>query len=307
MKNQVEDSVPIVLGPTAVGKTELVHEVAGKLGGEIISADSRAVYEGMDIGTATPPETYRKELPYHLINFLDPRERYSAADFRDHAEVRIEEVRERGNVPIVVGGSRLYIIALTQGIFEGPEADEELRERLRKSPSEELHGRLEEVDPRSAEKIHPNDTRRLIRALEVYELTGRPISELKDETKPLPFDFRKIGLNRPRDVLYERVNLRVEDMLERGLLGEVKNLVEEGFGPDWGAWETIGYKELALYLRGEMDYEEAVEEIKKNTRHLAKYQQNWMEKVDGIKTFDLENNLEASDLLLDYLRGESKA
>ncbi|MBS3766073.1 tRNA (adenosine(37)-N6)-dimethylallyltransferase MiaA, partial [Candidatus Bipolaricaulota bacterium] len=196
MKNRVEDSVPIVLGPTSVGKTELVHEVAGKLGGEIISADSRAVYAGMDIGTATPPETYRKELPYHLINFLDPRERYSAADFQDDAEEKIEEILGRGNRPIVVGGSRLYIIALTQGIFEGPEADEELREELRSRSGDELHERLDQVDPRSAEKIHPNDTKRLVRALEVYELTGRPISELKEETEPLPFEFRKVGLNR---------------------------------------------------------------------------------------------------------------
>lgn len=305
MKNRVEDSVPIVLGPTAVGKTELVHEVAGKLDGEIISADSRAVYAGMDIGTATPPETYRKELPYHLINFLDPRERYSAADFQDDAEEKIEEILGRGNRPIVVGGSRLYIIALTQGIFEGPEADEELREELRIRSGDELHERLEQVDPRSAEKIHPNDTKRLVRALEVYELTGRPISELKEETEPLPFEFRKVGLNRSREVLYERIELRVDEMLEQGLMDEVKSLVEKGFGPDWGAWETIGYKELTLYLQGEKDYEEAVEEIKKNTRHLAKYQQNWMEKVEGIKTFDLETKVEAGELLFEYLVGEA--
>jgi tRNA dimethylallyltransferase len=284
-----ERAVPIVLGPTAVGKTELVHRAAKAAGGEIISADSRAIYRGMDIGTATPPASLREELRYHLINFLEPRERYSAADYRQSVEEKIPEIRSRGRRPIVVGGSRLYIISLTQGIFEGPEADEELREQLRSKPGEKLHDRLQEVDPRSAEKIHPNDTKRLVRALEVYELSGEPISKLKEKTEPLPYDFKLIGLDRPREVLYERIDSRVEEMLDRGLFDEVKELVEDGFCPDWGAWETIGYKELALHLQGELSLEEAVNEIKKNTRHLAKYQQNWMKKTEGIEKLDLES------------------
>jgi len=288
MKSDKSTVVPIVLGPTAVGKTELVHRAAKEVEGEIISADSRAIYQGMDIGTATPPREYRNELPYHLINFLDPRERYSAADFRQDVEKKIEEIRDRNNRPIVVGGSRLYIIALTQGIFEGPEADEDLREELRDLSGEELHARLEEVDPRSAEKIHPNDTKRLVRALEVYRLTDEPISKLKEEAEPLPVEFLKIGLDRPRDQLYERANARVEGMLEEGLEAEVKDLVKDGFGPNWGGWETIGYREMAQYLRGEYDYEEAVREIKKNTRHLAKYQQNWMKKIDGLARYNLD-------------------
>lgn len=288
MKNDKGSAIPIILGPTAVGKTELVHGAAKEVEGEIISADSRAIYRGMDIGTATPPREYRDELPYHLINFLDPRERYSAADFQQAVEEKIEEIRDRNNRPIVVGGSRLYIIALTQGIFEGPEADEALRDELRDLSGEELHARLEEVDPRSAEKIHPNDTKRLVRALEVYRLTDEPISKLKEEAEPLPVEFLKIGLDRPRDQLYERANARVEEMLEKGLEEEVGNLVKDGFGPNWGAWETIGYREIALYLKGEYDYDEAVREIKKNTRHLAKYQQNWMKKIDGLSRYDLD-------------------
>ncbi len=288
MKNDKGSEIPIVLGPTAVGKTELVHRAAKQVGGEIISADSRAIYRGMDIGTATPPREYRDKLPYHLINFLDPRERYSAADFQQAVEEKIEEIRDRNNRPIVVGGSRLYIIALTQGIFEGPEADEALRDELRDLSGEELHARLEEVDPRSAEKIHPNDTKRLVRALEVYRLTDEPISKLKEEAEPLPVEFLKIGLDRPRDQLYERANVRVEEMLEAGLEEEVKGLIKDGFGPNWGAWETIGYREIALYLNGEYDYDEAVREIKKNTRHLAKYQQNWMKKIDGLSRYNLD-------------------
>ncbi|MCF7890003.1 tRNA (adenosine(37)-N6)-dimethylallyltransferase MiaA [Candidatus Bipolaricaulota bacterium] len=298
-----DEIVPVVLGPTAVGKTELVHSVAREIDGEIISADSRAIYEGMDIGTATPPPAHRKEIPYHLVNFLHPRERYSAADFRRDVEEKIEEIRGRDRRPLIEGGSRLYIIALTRGIFEGPEADEQLREELREVPNDRLHERLSEVDPRTAEKVHPNDTKRLVRALEVYELTGEPISKLKREAEPLPVEFLKVGLDRPRQQLYERANDRVEQMLERGLMDEVKALVEEGFGPDWGAWETIGYKELALHIKGEYEYEEAVEEIKKNTRHLAKYQQNWMKKIEGITRFDLQEDREVKSSLLDLIRG----
>ncbi|MFP3953954.1 MAG: tRNA (adenosine(37)-N6)-dimethylallyltransferase MiaA, partial [Candidatus Acetothermia bacterium] len=176
--------VPIVLGPTGVGKTELVHRVALALEAEVVSADSRAIYKGMEIGTATPPESYRDELDYHLINFLHPRERFSAMDFRERAESVIYDVANGGKLPVVVGGSRLYILALTQGIFKGPDRDEELRKKLRDVPGELLHERLGEVDPESAEKIHPNDTKRVVRALEIYKLTGRPISELKDEAEP---------------------------------------------------------------------------------------------------------------------------
>ena len=301
MNKGSDKSVPIVLGPTGVGKTEITHRVAKEIDGEIVSADSRAVYRGMDVGTATPPRKLREELSYHLINFLDPRERYSAADYQTDAGNKIEEILERDKRPIVVGGSRLYIIALTQGIFEGPDADEGLRDELRDLPNSELHRRLEEVDPRSAEKIHQNDTKRLVRALEVYELTGEPISKLKEEAEGLPFEFRKIGLNRSREILYERIELRVEEMLQEGLLQEVEALVDEGFGPEWGAWETIGYKELALYLREKIEFEEAVERIKKNTRHLAKYQQNWMEKVEGIEMLDLEGEIKPVKFLVELL------
>lgn len=301
MNKRSDKFVPIVLGPTGAGKTELTHRVAKEIDGEIISADSRAVYRRMDVGTAKPPGEYRDELPYHFIDFLDPRERYSAADFQKDAENKIEEVLGRNRRPMVVGGSRLYIIALTQGIFEGPEADEELRDELRDLPNSDLHGRLEEVDPRSAEEIHPNDTKRLVRALEVYELTGEPISKLKAEAEPLRFEFKKIGLNRPRESLYERIEIRVDEMLDHGLLEEVKSLVDQGFGPDWGSWETIGYKELALYLRGERGFEEAVDEIKKNTRHLAKYQQNWMRNLEGIEMLDLESVTEPGKYLLELI------
>lgn len=289
MNKHANKPVPIVLGSTGVGKTELVHSVAKDLEAEMISADSRAIYKNMDIGTATPPEEYRDEVPYHVINFLHPRERFSAMDYRRLAEKKIKEIRSRDRLPVIVGGSRLYILALTQGIFEGPDRDEDLREKLRNKPSNELHDKLQDVDPPSAEKIHPNDTKRVVRALEVYELTGRPISELKEEADPLNVDFKRIGLNRSREELYRRINKRVDRMLEEGLLDEVKTLVKDGFGPEWGAWETIGYKELAEYLEGGMNFSQAVEGIKANTRHLAKYQQNWLKKLEGVIWLKVES------------------
>lgn len=286
-QDEVEGSVPIILGPTGVGKTDIVHRAAAGAGVEIISADSRAIYRGMNIGTATPPESFREELSYHLINFLHPRERFSAMDFRNRVEEKMRDIWSRENGPVIVGGSRLYILALTQGIFEGPEADESLREKLRKMPRDELHHRLEEVDPASARKIHPNDTKRVIRALEVYKLTGRPINELKQEAEPLPVDFVKVSLNRPRSKLYERVESRVDEMMNEGLLEEVKSLIAEGFNPGWGAWNTIGYKELARHIVDEKDLSSAVEDIKRNTRHLVKYQQNWIKSLDLDLSLDL--------------------
>jgi len=215
-------------------------------------------------------------------------------DFREKVAAKIEEIKSRNKRPIIVGGSRLYILALTRGIFEGPDRDEELREKLRKIPGEELHDRLKEVDPDSAEKIHPHDTKRVVRALEVYKLTGRPISELKREADPLPYNFNVIGLTRPRKQLYERVNHRVEEMMEKGLLEEVEGLVRDGFCPDWGAWNTIGYKELAAYLNDEINYPQAVKRVKTNTRHLAKYQQNWMSKIEDLSTLEMEGEEKSS-------------
>lgn len=273
-------NIPIILGPTGAGKTDLVHRIALQLGAEVISADSRALYKRLDIGTATPTEKKRNEVTYHLVNSVSPRSFYSAMDFRRGVEEKVGSIISGGNLPVLAGGSRLYVKALTEGIFEGPGADEELRDRLRKKESNELHERLESVDSPSAEKIHPNDKKRIVRALEVYELTGRPISKLQEETEPLPYDFLLIGLKKPRERLYDDIDSRVEEMFQRGLVGEVKGLLEDGFCEDWGAWETIGYKEVVKFLEGELTLDEAKQKIKNNTHRLARKQLGWLDKED---------------------------
>lgn len=282
-----EPVVLVIVGPTAVGKTQLVHVLAKQIEGEIISADSRALYKWMRIGTDTPPQSFQREVRYHLINFLHPSRRYSAAQFAKDVHRLVGNITDRDHLPLITGGSRLYIKALTEGIFEGPQAAPDLREQLSQHSSSELHKELQEVDPASAKQIHPNDKKRIIRALEVYRLTGNTISTLKQEAEALPFDFRLIGLLRSRSEIYSRIDRRVEEMIEKGLVKEVQGLLDRGFSPDWGAWNTIGYKEVIPYLQGELSLEEAKKNIQNNTHQLARDQLNWIRSDDEVKTINL--------------------
>ncbi|MCL6642143.1 MAG: tRNA (adenosine(37)-N6)-dimethylallyltransferase MiaA [Candidatus Bipolaricaulota bacterium] len=262
----------LILGPTATGKSALAVALAERLDGEIISADARAIYRELNIGTAKPPPHLRALVPHHLIDFLDPSEHYDVMQFRRDALTAIEEIRARGKFPIVVGGSTLYISALTGTFFAGPKADPQIRQRLEAEPQEKLRARLEEIDPEAARRIHPNDKVRTVRALEVYELTGLPISRWHKESKvPFPYQFTKIGLTLDRTVLYERINARVEQMLAAGLLEEAKALKAK-LTPEMPAYRTIGYEELFQYLDGKISYDEAVRLIKKHTREYAKRQ-----------------------------------
>lgn len=301
------EPIPLIIGPTAVGKTEISHQVALAIGGEIISADSRAIYKHLDIGTATPSREQRDEVPYHLVNELEPCERYSAMDFRKDSEGLVREIADRGNVPMFVGGSRLYVKALTEGIFEGPDADKELRKELRDRSSSDLHDELSEVDPPSAHKIHPNDKKRLVRALEVYKLTGRPISKLKGEAEPLPYHFLKISLISSREALYGRIDRRVEEMIKSGLVEEVKDLLQRGFNPEWPSWHTIGYEEMVDYLEGDKSLEAVQSEIKQNTRNLARYQLSWIRNEDEVHVIDLTeyNKDQAVSEILDLIPSPS--
>lgn len=268
-----KEPVLVILGPTGVGKSRVAYELARHLGDvEILSADARAIYKGMDVGTDKPPQEWRERVPHHLIDVKEPHERYSAMDFRRDALQLIEEILQRGRRPIVVGGSTLYLDALFGKLFEGPSADPALRAELQRHPLPKLYEELQRVDPEAARRVHPNDRLRIVRALEVYRVTGRPISELQKQLPKPPYDFLKVGLTARRDVLYERIDRRVEEMMQKGLLDEVKALrpkVPKGSQ----AYKSNAYRELFLYLEGEIpSLEEAVRLIKKHTRGHARRQ-----------------------------------
>ena len=280
-----------ILGPTAVGKTELALRVATRLGGEIVSVDSRQIYCRMDIGTAKPTPEQLELVPHHMINCVMPDESFSAADFQKGADEAIRQIRQRGNVPILVGGSGMYFRALVDGLFNGPQADPVFRQKLRQEADElgiqHLYRRLENIDPDAAEKIHHNDLIRIIRALEVYQKSGKRISELRQqwESGESRYELAAFGLNRPRDELYQRIEARVDQMMDEGLLDEVRSL--SGYRRDLHAMNCLGYKELLAHLDGECDLDEAVQLIKRNTRRYAKRQLTWFRKDRRISWIDL--------------------
>lgn len=281
--------VIIILGPTSVGKTGVSILLAKALKTEIISADSMQIYRHMDIGTAKPSPDELKEVKHHLIDILSPGESFSAGLFRDSAVKLINELHQRNKIPLIVGGTGLYIRTLTAGLFEGPSADWKLRDELLETEQSKgdgyLHSYLERLDPEAAKKIEPNDVRRTIRALEVSLNDNRISEKQKSQTKPEPYTFIKIGLTRDRKELYSLIDKRVNKMMRDGLLEEVLNLIT--LRPDRTAMQALGYKEMGLYLAGEVPLEEAVELIKKRTRNYAKRQMTWFRKEPDINWVDL--------------------
>jgi tRNA dimethylallyltransferase len=298
-KQDKRPPVIIVVGPTCVGKTGFSVLLAKRLNTEIISADSMQIYRYMDIGTAKPPERILKEVKHHLINILSPQESFSAGMFKKMAIGIINELHARGKIPIVVGGTGLYIKTLTRGLFEGPEADWTLREELMKKERQfgegYLYKYLQMADPEAAKRINPNDTRRIIRAIEVLLKSNRKISELQHlSTKPLRFNFIKIGLIRDRKELYALIERRVDVMMEKGLLNETKELLKRN--PHRIALQALGYKEMRLYLEGSMGIEEAVRLLKKRTKMYAKRQLTWFKKEPGIQWVDITGLTEAEEV-----------
>lgn len=268
-------------GPTASGKSKTGIALAQKLGAEIISLDSMAIYRDMDIGTAKAMPEDRKGIPHHMIDIVDPSEEYSLARYVKEACEKIDEIQLREKKVLFVGGTPLYLKGMLRGVFEGPPADKDFRTQLErkmegKSP-EFLHQMLEKVDPVSFERLHPNDIRRIVRALEVYELTGQPISSFQkqfDVGTPAS-ECNVYVLQTPRDVLYARIDKRVDKMMYEGFLDEVKRLTERKLPISHTARQALGYRELFDYLDGKMKFGEAVNLIKQNTRHFAKRQETW--------------------------------
>ncbi|MHC5162254.1 MAG: tRNA (adenosine(37)-N6)-dimethylallyltransferase MiaA, partial [Planctomycetota bacterium] len=266
----------LILGVTASGKSALAFELSKTINAEIISVDSMKVYRRMDIGTAKPPLQKQKPIPYHLIDVVEPSEAFSVDRFLDMTEQAVSDIHSRGKPVVAVGGTAMYIKALLYGLFDGPGTDADIRDRLKAEAAEvglaQLHHRLTAIDPTAAERIHPNDEKRIVRALEVYELTGRPISSFQkqwEDTQPAS-DWLVIGLRREKEVESQRMNLRVKRMMEAGLVEEVTALLDEEKPLSKQAAAAIGYAEMIAHLNGEMDLDETIERIKINTRRFAK-------------------------------------
>jgi len=281
----------VLSGPTAVGKTQVSLELARLFPIEIVSVDSMQVYKGMDIGTAKPTPQELAQVPHHMVDVVEPEEPFSVGRFCSMALRAIEQIRSRGRRPLLVCGTPLYLKGLLWGLFDGPAADAGLRARLREEVlsvgTAGLHRRLAQVDPVAAERIDPNDFRRIERALEVYELTGEPISARQHQfSSPPRLPHSIVALTRPRAELYDRIDRRVDAMMRRGLLEEVRSLAGK---PGRQAGQAVGYKELAAHLRGEMGLEAAVALIKRNTRRLAKHQMTWLRHFPQVEWVDLED------------------
>lgn len=306
--------VVILLGPTGVGKSELGIEWAEELGGEIISADSMQVYRYMDIGTAKPTADDRKRVRHHLIDLVTPDQPFHAALYRTLGRKTIDQLYER-KVPIwVVGGTGLYIKTLSEGIFKSPKIDPSLRENLKKEAEEKgtrsLYERLKKGDPKTASFLHPNDLFRIVRALEVLDSTGFPISFYREQHRfgERPYVTLKIGLWMDRDVLYRRIDGRVDQMLEKGLLQEVEGLLEMGYGPELKPMQSLGYKQMVQYLLKVTDWEEAVRQIKRDTRRYAKRQITWFNADPETRWWD--GQADRKKILLQiksFWKGEGKA
>ncbi len=280
--------VVVVVGPTAVGKSRVAVRLAKRLQTEVLAADSRQVYRGMDIGTDKPTLEERDGVPHRLIDLVDPDETFNAGIYRRTALPEIDRLHREGRLPLVVGGTGLYVRTLIRGLCEGPEADPtfraELEEEARRKGAEVLHRELTRVDPKSAARLHPHDQVKIIRALEVYHLLGRPLSSIHQRHGfgELPFSPLLIGLMRERKALYRRIEERVDSQLARGLVDEVRGLLARGYDRRLGSMKGLGYRQIAAYLAGDCDYTEAVRLLKRDTRRFAKRQLTWFRKEPGI-------------------------
>lgn len=286
----------VLAGPTAVGKSAVALKLAEKLRTDIISADSAQVYRHLDVGTAKPSPEEQKMVKHHLIDIVNPDQNYSAADYQRDADIIIRQLKQEGKLAFVVGGTGLYIKALIyQYAFGSNGASRELRaeyaDQARTEGLDQLYSRLRSVDPVAASKIHPNDQRRIIRALEVYAVEGKPISDQVCRTgqKESPYETVIFGLKMERDLLYRRIDERVNEMIKKGFLDEVRKLYENGYREQAPGMQVLGYRQLLIYLQGGSNWEETIAEIKKQTRNLAKRQMTWFRGDNNIKWIDIND------------------
>ena len=278
--------VIVIAGATATGKSAVGIEVALRIGGEILSADSRAFFRGMDILTDKPSCTDRRRVPHHLLSICSFDAAYDAMRFRQDADQLIRDILHRSCVPVVVGGGTLYIGAIIEGLFRGPSADPVLRSELSRQSADELHAMLRRVDPVSAERIHPHDRLRVVRALEVHRKTGTAISRLQDHAIPLDYTFHGFVLDRPRDSHRRAIAERVAHMISAGLVEEVRALRDAGLRSDMQAYRTIGVPEALSFLDGEIDERELRERLANRTWSLARRQASWFRRLHGFRRLD---------------------
>ena len=305
------NKIIVIVGPTAVGKTYISVELAKKLNTEIISADSMQIYKGMNIGTAKITEEEKQGIIHHMIDIINPDEEYSVSEFKYDAEKIIDRLLSENRIPIIVGGSGLYVNSLIYDLdFGNTKSNKKLREYYtyyyKEHGEDALYDKLLKIDPVAAEKIHKNNIKRIIRALEVYDITGVKFSELNTDIrkKSNKYDCILIGLSMERKVLYERINQRVDEMLSKGLVDEVNSLIKKGYRKNLVSMRGIGYKEIIEYLEGNTDYEEAVNTLKQNTRRFAKRQYTWFLKDENVKWFSVDNPSEIDktlDSIIEYL------
>lgn len=307
-----DDSSPkpkivVICGATGLGKTASSIQAAQALGAEIIGADSMQVYRHMDIGTAKPTPSERAKVPHHMIDVVDPDEPFDAARYCQEARTIAQRLHTAGILPLVVGGTGLYIKALLYGLFEEGPSDLAVRSRLKSelelTGSGLLHDRLARLDPEAAARIHPNDSYRILRALEVREATGKSISAYHGSHRfgDEPFQVLKIGLSTDRQVLYDRIDRRVDAMIEAGLLDEVRGLLERGYGAHLKPMQSIGYRHMADFLEGRRSWEESVRTMKRDTRRYAKRQMTWFRADPGIAWMEPERTDEIASAIRDFL------
>jgi len=305
----------VLVGPTAVGKTELSIELANKLDAEIVSADSMQIYRYMDIGTAKPTEEERKGIKHYMIDIINPDEDFSVADYQYMAKKHINDIHLRQKIPILTGGTGLYINAVCYNYtFSEYDKDDTLRKELNKQALEHgndyLYEKLKKIDPASAEKIHPNNIRRVIRALEVYLKTGKPFSYYEEMTKKqkILYELLMFGITMKREDLYNRINKRVEKMIEKGLVEEVKGLLSMGYSKELNSMQGLGYRQIIEHLEGKVSLDEAIYLIARDTRRYAKRQYTWFLRDKNIAWFDLSNEDKKKIIenIIKMIEGKSK-
>lgn len=297
----------VICGPTGIGKTSFAIKVAKEFNGEIIGADSMQLYKHMNIGTAKPDKDELKQARHHLIDFLDPKDDFDAGKFVKMADKAIEDIYLRNKLPIIAGGTGFYVKALLHGLFRSDSICcatlTELENQLAQKGPEHLHKKLMECDPEAAEKLHPNDSFRVVRALEVFLTTGEKISDRQknhnfNENR---YDYLKIGLSMDRDILYDRINKRVDIMLDQGLLYEVEQLIKNGYSSELKAMQSIGYKQMTMFIDKKVDWSEAVHLLKRDTRRYAKRQMTWFRKDKEIIWVEPKQFSAARNIIKDFL------